>query len=406
MRMRKLDPRLAAVLLIAFVLRLAYAVGTPAWQAADEYPHFWVAQHIASSGEFPPSVPVFPSYEAFQPPLYYVLSAGVLRLCGCPELAYTEQMIPPPAPLLILRFISVLLGVGTVWVLYRTAKKAWPGGGEAPLLASLFAALLPAFVVVSSSVTIESLLAFLSSIVFLVIATPLKDWTPRTGFAAGLWVGLAILTKLSGLVLLVPLAWRCLQLRSARKETRVLLAAALGTVLPVGVLVVRDLAMYGRFPAVNPGLTRELSLSLGHVAWSLRNLIGSYFFAAGRLYEIRPPAVVYALALGPMLLVALVGWLRRSEEHCAPELRWPLIMSLVCGVALSLLYTLSYTEGVMTSWGKNLYPALTAVAIFSVDGWQHFHPISRKALPRVFLALLAVGCVWGFLQLLRLPGRF
>jgi hypothetical protein len=81
-------------------------------------------------------------------------------------------------------------------------------------------------------------------------------------------------------------------------------------------------------------------------------------------------------------------------------------MSLVCGVALSLLYTLSYAEGVMTSWGKNLYPALTAVAFFCVDGWQHFHPIFRKALPRLFLALLAVGCVWGFLQLLRLPGRF
>ena len=92
------------VVVLYLALATAYAVYTPAWQAPDEPAHYNYVSYVAEEGRLPVLAPGdypaayleeikarrFPAdmsiaplrYEAHQPPLYYLLAAGVYRLAA------------------------------------------------------------------------------------------------------------------------------------------------------------------------------------------------------------------------------------------------------------------------------------------------------------------------------------
>jgi len=144
--------RLWVLMAVAFTLRLAFTLGTPAWKSADEYPHFWVAEQTKENEELPYYGPAFPRYEAFQPPLYYVTAAAMLAAVPG-EADYQETPAFPPLPLLALRLLSVLLGVATVWIAYRTFAEVPTLRNGEPLWCAAFLAFLPTYVGITSSVS-------------------------------------------------------------------------------------------------------------------------------------------------------------------------------------------------------------------------------------------------------------
>jgi hypothetical protein len=109
---------LAGLLAAGFLIRVLFAILTPAWEAPDEYPHYWYAEQIAREGTLPRSVHEFPAYEAYQPPLYY-LAASVLIGLGDEEVAFSPEPAPPPKTLILVRLFSAVLGVATLWIAYR-----------------------------------------------------------------------------------------------------------------------------------------------------------------------------------------------------------------------------------------------------------------------------------------------
>src|SRR5687768_3862668 len=79
-RMLREHPWAAAIVSLYLILATLYSIVTPVFEASDEISHYPVVEHIATTGELPiqrPGVETLWEQEGSQPPLYYLLSAGL-----------------------------------------------------------------------------------------------------------------------------------------------------------------------------------------------------------------------------------------------------------------------------------------------------------------------------------------
>ncbi|HSN78153.1 MAG TPA: glycosyltransferase family 39 protein, partial [Anaerolineae bacterium] len=211
---------LALILLIYLVLATLYAVNVPAWQAPDEPAHFNYIHELAATGQFPVlrmgdydqvylerlTGEGFPPelslaslrYEAHQPPLYYLLGAGVLRLTG-------GELLP-------LRLLSVALGALFIVLIYAIVRLIFPGRPALALGAAAFTAFLPMHVAQAASVNNDALAEVLLAMILLLSIRYVKlamlgprSPAPRDALAIGLLLGLALITKVSAYVA-IPIA--------------------------------------------------------------------------------------------------------------------------------------------------------------------------------------------------------
>lgn len=389
------DRLLRLILLYALVVRLIFVFLTPAWQAPDEYPHFWYANALSQSLRFPAVSSEFPGYEAFQPPLYYAITAAILRALPDAQPCSFDLLEAPGLTLIVLRVISVLLGVLTTWFAYVAARQIHGVSKETPLIAAMFVATLPTFVGLTSWVNNDGLVAALGSACAVYMLRP--SCTPRAVAVAGILAGLAFLAK-SNAVVLFPLIVITVAVRETdRKRAAKLILLAFVCWLPGVVLAAaKNLSLTGSILVLNTQVGHQWNLSLGSLVWSLRNLTWSFWLAFGRTYRIALPPFVYVLTIVPLTVGAAYGVWRVRKA-----LRTDVIV-LVSGIALALLaslyYSLSYPPHTMTSWGKNLFPVLTFFAVFFAVGWEH--SLRGKSLfMYTGLLLMAAGCGWAAFQI-------
>ncbi|HEY3342568.1 MAG TPA: phospholipid carrier-dependent glycosyltransferase, partial [Anaerolineae bacterium] len=261
-----------AVLLAGFMtLSIVYNVTLPVFEAPDEGDHFHYADFLATERRLPDLVQDLKlSHEIIQPPLYYILIAGVIEPFDRSNLDALSQLNPDwfdptvnadhrsvanqythsPAEnfpyqgaalaIHVARFISTLLGALTVWLVYliardllRVARRedAWRTW---PLLAAALVALNPKFIHVSSIVSNDIAITFASTLVCYCIV---KRQSPVSFLLLGALIGVATLCKVTGLGLLTPVAvlivlW--LIQRRMRISEALLMAAATG----IGLLLV------------------------------------------------------------------------------------------------------------------------------------------------------------------------
>ncbi|MCD6249337.1 MAG: glycosyltransferase family 39 protein [candidate division Zixibacteria bacterium] len=390
---------LLVILVVAGLIRLAFVLQTPAWHAPDEYAHFWIAEQIAREGILPTSTPTFPAYESFQPPLYYWLAALPLKLF--PETVVFDQTPQaPPGPLIIVRLLSVLLAVMTIWIAYRFFR-LMPGLRPVEALWGVgFMSLLPSFVGTGSTVTNDALVVLPSAICLWLLWQPRAN--SRTVFWAGVWAGLAVLTKLTGLALLPLAVLRIWQMsdRGWRVAVRRLFLFATGWAGPVSILVVRNVVMYDDWLAIMPGVPGGSGLTAANILRAIRNLTWSFWLALGHGYKVQLTPVVYLLTALPMMLVGLLGWFRVTGRRRL--LVAPIGLAVGAAIAGSLTYTFSYPPGTMTSWGKNLFPVLPMIAVGLVVGWHSVWRRYPSAVPAASLATVLAGSLWGLWQLSQL----
>jgi hypothetical protein len=211
---------LALILLVYLVLAALYAINVPAWQAPDEPAHFNYIHELATTGQipvlrmgdydeayileltsrrFPPELSIAPlRYEAHQPPLYYLLGAGVFRLSG--------------GDLLPLRLLSATLGALFIVLIYAIVRLIFPGRPALALGAAAFTAFLPMHVAQAASVNNDALAEVLLAAILLLSIRYVKLATlgprrpaGRDALAIGLLLGLALVTKVSAYVA-IPIA--------------------------------------------------------------------------------------------------------------------------------------------------------------------------------------------------------
>jgi hypothetical protein len=225
----------AAVAVYA-VVTVTYALSVPVGASADELSHLNYARIVANHAALPGgTVP-----ERQQPPLYYLMSAALLRL---------------QAPPVALRFLSIGLGLVTIVLVARTVWHLAPGDGWLVAATSAALALLPGFQFVSASITDESV-ATAAGALLLLVATRVAR-APAPGARLLLWVGcsigVALISKETDFALIVVLAgvvvWRWHD-RLALRDT---VAGALPVVAIAGWWYVRNLLSFHRpLPPLTP----------------------------------------------------------------------------------------------------------------------------------------------------------
>ena len=273
---------IAVITLLFVILGVVYSLATPIFEASDELWHYPVVKHIADGRGLPvqkPGVEALWQQEGSQPPAYYALAALVTAWIDTDDLSEVRWLNPlanTGKPLAagnknlvihtegeafpwrgsalavhLVRFLSVLLGACVVYLTYSLALEVSPQRSDLALAAAALVAFNPMFLFISGSVNNDNLIVPLATLILCLVVRTLRQGWLSNGRAVllGLLLGLAALTKLSGLALL-PLTAAVLVVVAARRRA----SGALfrwGALIAVPVLVVagwwylRNWQLYG-----------------------------------------------------------------------------------------------------------------------------------------------------------------
>jgi len=326
-------PTVAVAVVFAFILATAIAIAVrlhnaiaypPDWgfDAPFNWPYIYA---LTKSWQLPP---VDAAWSTGDPPLYFYLSAAVLRVAG-PRLV----LIP---------LLNVMLGLGIVAAAIALVRRAAPDDPHRALLAGGLLLYLPAHIHMSVMVNEEMLAALCASLALLAVARPrladsANDAGLRRAGGAGLFAGLAMLTKPSGAIAALSGAgaiawdgWRRRAYATAAIRVAVLLAVALlvggwfyarnqlshGSPLPQGLPAhermftmppgERGVLDYVRFPLATFTDPQLLNADLLHSVWG--STYASVWFDAHRYFLPTDSDAVRRLGGLTLLLALLPTW--------------------------------------------------------------------------------------------------
>ena len=432
------------IMLIYLILGLACGLVVPPFENLDEIEHFEVVRYITETGRLPvhglPEAGVYHyRQEASQPPLYHILSAGLVRLLGLkvdetaaswplnPWVAcgpgaaslYDNRAVlyhnhnqekPPWQTTLLtlhtLRVWSTLLQSVTVAGTFALARRAFPQRPEVGLVAMALVAFNPQFLLVASGVNNDNLVTPLVTVGLCLLLRIWQDGVSvQRAAVLGGFIGLAGLSKLSGWMLLglAGLVALAMVVRSKRVQPRFVLTAVL---IPAVALLVtswwfwRNWRLYGDPTALQPMLelvgTRDGSpilplLETGRMFLSFWGQIPCSFY---------PPAFYVFYAVLTALAVGGLAWRWRG---LTPAER---VVGMILGGWFLLIVASWIRWDAITPapGGRLLFPALPTVALLmglGIGGLARGH---FKVVRTIVTGMLALVALWTLLIVL--PGFF
>jgi 4-amino-4-deoxy-L-arabinose transferase-like glycosyltransferase len=222
---------LGAVLVTAFVLRLAAALVVPLDYREgrdDRTVYTRLATHLLTLGKYgaDPGVP-----DAMIPPGYPLLVAAVFSVAG--------------QSLMAIRLVQVLLGTIAVWLVYLVGREAVPK--PVSLFAALLAAVYPPWILYSVVPMTETLYTVLLLAFIWSLVRCLKAGSTKLAAIAGATFGLTLLTRetLYFFPLLLPAAL-CWSRVAWRRAARYLAAFAVFVLLTMSPLLMRNYLTFGQ----------------------------------------------------------------------------------------------------------------------------------------------------------------
>ena len=455
-RERRWDLVLMALIVIVFlVLGAVYSVTVPLWETPDEIHHLFFVKHLADGKGLPvqsEETRGLWEQEGSQPPLYYVLGAVLtfwidtsdaesllwknpLGNKGTPAslgnknvFIHTEREAWPwhgtALAMHLLRGLSLLMGAGTVITVYALARQALPDEHWLAVAAMATCAFIPQFLFISTAVNNDNAATLLCTLALwqlihllrptfqpssLPTFQPSSLSTPQLA-TLGITLGLATLSKLSGLALLalagVVLAWIAWRRRSLTWFIRAAaivfgLAAAIA-----GWWYIRNWRLYGDFTGLRAMFEvvgqRRAPSNLRYRWGEFRGLRWSFWALFGWFSILLPTPVYYVLDGVTLLsLTGLIIWLARDRERRKHQILTPLaVLSLWLLITfVSLVRWTSLTPGAQ---GRLLFPAIGAVVILLVRGLSGLAPQPWRRVIVVTwstaLLFLAVWCLLGVIR--------
>jgi 4-amino-4-deoxy-L-arabinose transferase-like glycosyltransferase len=305
------------------------------------------------------------SYEAFQPPLYYVLAAPVFSVV--PD--HRDKLTALRAFDLVL----VLLAVGLLW---RIARRVAPQATLLAFAAALTVVLWPGVLVRAVTVSNAPLELVVVSALLLVLWRLLERGGRGTAIAAGALFGACVLTK-STLIYLVPLALVVLALdwRTRRDGVAVVVAVAL-PVLMLAPWLVFSLDHYDALTPSSAARAQQRSVvNPDGVAYGTETVVRR----TRELYQgvlpaewlpqlgvawVRAAAIALAAVLFGGALALLAAALARRRPWTPI---WFYSLPLACGYALLLIVVLRANWPILSP--RYLYPVLPPLAIAVAAGY-------------------------------------
>lgn len=414
-----------ALLAVQVVLGLLYSLVAPVFEVSDELWHFAVVRELAEGRGLPvqdPAVTTPWEQEGSQPPLYYATAALLISpidlgdydavawlnpfartgIPGTPDNVNMVGHPPGQSPLdggtvlavFVVRWFSVLLGTLTAGLTWALARTVFPKQAVLPLLAAALVAFTPMVLHITASVNNDALLMPLATLGLLLLVRDVQDETPgfrwRATALLGVVMGLAALTKLSGLVLLPLSAFTvtvvCWQQRDWRPfVVRGTLLVALVAAI-AGWWYVRNLALYGE-----PFGTATMAAVAGPhpPGYGLPDLLSEWrsfwyaFWGLFGVFTILAPGWFYGLATALSLAgaagVARLAWRHRAHLGDA----WPHLL-LLGFVALSFVTWLNWALTTQAAQGRLLFGGIAVFVLYLALGLL-------SLLPERWQPLLAVG---------------
>jgi hypothetical protein len=427
---------LIAIVALFVVLATYYNFVTPPFEAPDEIWHYHFVREVAAERALPVVNPAHPkpsAHEGLQAPLYYILAAPSVAWMDPQATAATPAFNPfvrigEPAlysndnrnrlvhsrdvtsplegaalALHLARFVSTLLGAGTLLFTYLLAREFFHANEKyksLPLLAAAFGAFLPQFLFVSSTVSNDSAAILLSAAAVWQLAyLTHHPFTLKRAVGLGVTLGLALLAKLSCLtlipfavVVLVYAAWRQRAYRTVLLYSVVVfgLTALLG-----GWWFARNLNLYGSIlpSAVIAEMVGTRPNDLGLVRWLATEAEGVWLSMWGVFgwFNILAPQAYYwfydLLALGGGIGI-VVAWMQARRRAALAAALWMLPLWIFI-VALALWY---FSAEIISNQGRLMFPALSAYAALWAWGILTLVP-ARWARWTVRAAALTFGLI-------------
>lgn len=450
------DKRWITLILLVFVaLGTLYSVVVPVFEAPDEVWHYLYAKHFADGNGLPVyrEGTTFPMrQEASQPPLFYVLNGWATAWIDTGDVEQVVRYNPHAAvgttapwgnrnmightaqerfpyhgtvlAVHLVRFFCILMGAGTVLCTYTLARRLFPSFTWLPVVAAAINAFTPQFLFIHASVSNDVLVTLLSALTLWLLVCIAQDGTSVARLLVlGIVLGLAALTKLSGLLLLpltalvlLALAWRSRSWRSA-------VSWGLWTFVPAAAIAgwwyLRNWMLYRdpfglklMFAVLPPRAQRP---TFGELLRQFEGVFKSFWGVFGWFNLPMEDGVYKAFAFIVLLgAIGLVGFLyARLAGRCWRGTKsrptWsttsagrsavrsgvgPLWGEGILAIGLLSLWIAAYVLGsagyiqVMSSQGRLLFPAMPAVAILLPLGLAQWLPARYARYGLAVLALL------------------
>jgi hypothetical protein len=415
---------IVVILTAFFVLGITYSVTTPLFEAPDELQHYARIKQLAEALgliQLDPAVSQLSHQQRYQQPLYHLVGTlatfwddagdmskllwfnphadiGVAKADGNVNLLIhtSAEDFPYRGTSLgvhALRFLSVFMGTGTVLITYLIALEIFPQRQVLAVGAATVNAFIPQFLFISGAVNNDNLVTILSSIALWLLIPLIETPILRLGSVQvsmgrsvliGVVVGLATLTKVNALGLL-PLAVLVVAISSYRQRSIKVFVSRTGLLLAATALVagwrfVRNWQLYGDPTALQMFLN---TLAPRHPPPTLRQFIaewGDYsqsFWGLFGLGNVPLETLAYRIPDVLALLGALgtlIFWIRVWPERKANDGGWMKTLVLLAWPVILFGSLMSWAIRILTSIGRFLFPAISALSILLFLGLSQFVP--------------------------------
>jgi len=385
--------RLALVLVAAELV--LWNIFTPIFESADEstyYQHVYFLAHEKRlpNLNFPPEqggvmsypptyyLPLIPILLVFDAPSIYDLASIQLRSNHRSGLRYTNfnffihssrelkwRWNRQEWAVHLMRLVANGWGVGTIILVYMAAKQLFKGEKQA-IGASLWVGFNPMFAHLNSTITVINLLIFLASLMWYWILKWRDRFDWKRSFILGGVVGLATITKTTGLLLLPIVVTRLL----LTKENRIrnLLVLVLSFSLVSGWWFIRNIALYGSLldtdkVVATTGTRAFMAQQMGLINYWVGFFTSQWatFWTGYGWSTVYFPKII----LGVLFVsIVLAGWgVAKSDKK---ELRW-----LIGGIVFWLAMLIVVHARFPAFHAKDFYPMIIPTSILVITGWNY-----------------------------------
>jgi 4-amino-4-deoxy-L-arabinose transferase-like glycosyltransferase len=406
---------LAAILVAFLALTSVIAIGTPAWESADEPGHVDNIEHLVAGHWYHIPIDnlthqVNRGNERHQPPLYYLIMAGIQRLEGEPAQPVSPGIASFPLKsnsrgqylhhsaaqhrfLLLLRLPNLIFGVLTIIFTFLTARLI-TNDRWTPVIAAAICGLLPRLVFLSAFVTNDNLVTALGAILVYCSLRCMSSATLTRTIPLGIVCGLIVLAKLTALPALAVLAVVILAQPNRRERLKTTAILGAFAMLTCGWWLVHNQVVYGDPLAIRATHRYLVAIfGLGTLAGPYTvshplhlifvgvpdRIFRDFWYQSGWNQFTWPTrtGTVYWIAL----LAALVGLLRPTRRST----RRPQLVALIvlAGAGLLTVWLAAFTTAVYEPrLGLYAIPALACLAALGLERW---HLPVRLVLPAMEL---------------------
>ena len=347
--------------------------------APDERQHVNYAIHLLQGKGFPVLDPKDPNlgedYQSHQPPLFYLLEAGWTTL--------TRADPESPNDGVKMRALTALIGAGEVFAVFCLG---WWGfkRPEIGVVSAAFAAFLPMNVALSGAVSNDPLLFLLCTAALANSVLAIQEgWTNRRALLVGVFVGLAILTKTTGLAVIPPVLLAVVLTANDERPTVKQWGLALAPIVLISMLwLLRNQHLYGdpfAISAFNQAFTGspqakpfidEMGL-FGYLVtfvgwWTARSFFGAFGYMDIFLNETGLPAALAnkdALyrVLFAFTALAFIGWLFSWKQMNDRKTRAVQIVNVTFFVVTLLLFV-RFNMQYFQAQARYLFPAIGPIS--------------------------------------------